>query len=75
MINAADIARYRFTRQELRVCHMLATGRRSAEIACELVVEKQTVFKYEKRVRDKLSAPTRSESAAILKQIGFGKPE
>lgn len=73
MISASDIKRYGFTRQEERVCHMVAASKPSADIAKDLVVEMPAVYKLEKRIRDKVSASSRADAIQRLKELGFGQ--
>jgi DNA-binding CsgD family transcriptional regulator len=71
MISASDIARYGFTRQELRVCHLVADSKPSADIAAVLVVEIPAVYKLEKRIRDKVEASDRTDAIKRLRELGF----
>ncbi len=73
MISANEIKRYGFTRQEVRVCHLVADSKPSADIAAALVVEIPAVYKLERRIRSKVSASNRADAIQRLKELGFGQ--
>jgi LuxR family maltose regulon positive regulatory protein len=59
------------TARELEVLHLLAAGKRNAEIASELVVTLDTVKKHVSHIFDKLGATNRVQAVANANELGL----
>ena len=73
MLSPIDIARYGLTRQELRLCCLMASGRTASQIATEMRVKVETVRQYEWRLRAKLGIDTRPEAIVTFRELGFAQ--
>lgn len=69
MLDASDLVRYGLTRQQRRVCCMMARGLCPSQIAGELVVERATIYRYEHIIRGKLRAPDRIAAISMLREM------
>jgi FixJ family two-component response regulator len=62
----------RLTRRERQVCELVATGRRSRDIAAELGLAETTVSLYRARVMKKLGVSSVAELVVLVERAGAG---
>ncbi len=64
--------RYRLTRREIDVAHLLALGESNAEIATALSISEHTCRHHTERVLTKLGVRSRAAVGASLRELGEG---